>query len=405
MDTVLIVDDNVESVENLKEGLQKLNQFQVVTAYDGQQAKEILERERISLLVTDIKMPKMDGLELLAYMTKNHTATPCIVMTGYGTPEMRRLIDARGVLQYIEKPFDFRKLALAIIQGLHLLDEGASMKGMSLRNFLPLVELAKKSCRLEVTSAGKGKGYFYFDQGELREAHYQTKRGDQAALEMLSWETMEIRFNDLPQGRARGRITKNLSGLLGDRGSAPANRNAAKAADAALPQSAAVAFTVEPDQGAVPPGGVQKALSPAAARIPTPGPVGGSATRRAFEKALAGNLKPLKLTKGYQAVAILNFVGDVMAADTLHDDLPLQEWGARFTDLFRTAHETAVEEGIGECRELALHGAEQVILVCSSGLSAKVRFYLIGVVAPEGNWYYMKLQLSEAAARIAAELA
>lgn len=398
---VLIVDDNVESVDNLKEGLLKLNQFEVVTAHDGQQAIDILERQRISLLVTDIKMPRVDGLELLAYMTKNHSTTPCIVMTGYGTPEMRQMINSRGVLQYIEKPFDFRKLALAIIEGLHLLDEGASMKGMTLRTFLPLVELTKKTCRVEVTSAGRGKGYFYFDQGELREAHYQSMRGDQAALEMLGWESMEIRFNALPQGRARGRITRSLMDLLVE----PAVTESAPAPSVTDTGIEAVTsdFTVEPDQAPPQAGDIRTPARPSDNESPvlfTPVTV----DRRAFEAALGGHLETIKSTKGYQAVAILNFVGEIMAADTAEPGLPLRELGTRFTDLFRVAHEAATEEGVGECREITIHGADRIILIASSGLAAKVRFYLMGIVDADGNWYYLERKLGEIAAQITAEI-
>lgn len=398
MDKILIVDDNKESVENLKEGLEKLNQFQVVTAYDGEQAMEVLERERISLLVTDIKMPKVDGLELLAYMTKKHATTPCIVMTGYGTPEIRRLLDAQGVLQYIEKPFDFRKLALAIIEGLHLLDEGKSMKGMVLRTFLPLVDLTKKSCRIEVTSAGKGKGYFYFDQGELREAHYQTLRGDQAALEMLGWDTMEIRFNDLPQGRAKGRITKSLLDLLGESVAPPRQASDSDAKS----DTKAEAQTMEPDPERPIVQGTRNILTPEAEQSVPARPV--AIGNEVYKRALTGHLGVLRQTKGYQGVAVLNFAGEILTADKFTDEFPLHELCTRFTDLFRRAHEAAMEESIGECRDLTIHTTDKVILICSSGLDSKVRFYTVGIVNGDGNWYYMKMELDKITDRLIVEL-
>ena len=397
MDKVLIVDDNVESVENLREGLQKLNQFQVITAYDGEEAIGILEQERISLLVTDIKMPKVDGLELLAYMTEKHAATPCIVMTGYGTPEMRQLIDTRGVLQYIEKPFDFRKLALAIIEGLHLLDEGASMKGMTLRTFLPLVGMAQKSCRLEVTSSGKGKGYFYFDQGELREAHYKSMRGDPAAQEMLSWETMEIRFNALPQGRARGRISKSLAALLAESQGTPTRASGRDAdSDASVSE-----FTMQPDL--MRPEARGSRTQPLAASRRGDDPL--VVDQQTYEQAFRSHVDKLRSAKGYQGAAILNFAGEVAASDTLGDEFPIREWCARFTELFRTAHEAAVEEGLGECRELTLHTESRVGLICSSGLASKVRFYLVGFAVPDGNWYYLKMEIDKAVVRIHEDIA
>ena len=91
MDKVLIVDDDELFLDIVKQGLQNYkSQFQVLTASDGDEAIEVLKREYISVLVTDLVMPKLDGLELLAHMTRSHPATPCIVMTGYGSPAIKK---------------------------------------------------------------------------------------------------------------------------------------------------------------------------------------------------------------------------------------------------------------------------------------------------------------------------
>jgi CheY-like chemotaxis protein len=413
MDKVLIVDDNLENLNNLREGLQKLNQFDVVTAADGEEAIEILERESISLLVTDIKMPKVDGLELLAYMTEKHSRTPCIVMTGYGTPEIKRQVDQQEVLQYIEKPFDFRKLAWAIIEGLHLLDEGGSMQGISLTSFVPLIEMTSKTCRLEVQSAGKGKGYFYFNEGVLTEAHYQKLRGERAALEMLSWDKMEVRFNMLPQGRAHRRIHKDLFTLL---------KEAVPDEPEPAPKELPSLDEDEPDDKSVSDADTDTATesepSPLdrvipAVQGPQPPPEARSregeqsrpsVTKRQYSAALERHLDELKGIKGYVAIGILNFVGEVMAYDSQEDHLQFRSLSALFTDIFRNTHETVLNNGLGECMELAVHTSGKIVLMTSSGLSSKLRFYVFGIIDTTGNWYYMKMQLNDFAARIAKEL-
>ncbi|MFH2218378.1 MAG: response regulator [Pseudomonadota bacterium] len=128
MDKVLIVDDDPEFLSHLTEGLQKYaGQFEVVTASDGEEAVEVLKSVRISVLVTDLAMPKMDGQALLAYMEKNRPQIPCIVMTEPGSREVKDE-PGRDVLQYIEKPFDFKQLFPVIIEGLDRLDEGVFWK-------------------------------------------------------------------------------------------------------------------------------------------------------------------------------------------------------------------------------------------------------------------------------------
>ena len=90
MDKVLIVDDELELLDSLKKDLQNYEtQFEVLTALDGEKAIEVLKRESITVLVTDLAKPKVDGFGLLAHMTKNHPLTPCIVTTEYGKPHKK----------------------------------------------------------------------------------------------------------------------------------------------------------------------------------------------------------------------------------------------------------------------------------------------------------------------------
>lgn len=128
MDKILIVDDDAEFLEYLKEGLQRYaGQFEVVTASNGEEAVDILKKIRISVLVTDLDMPGMDGRALLAYMEKNRPQIPCVAMTDPESPEIKDEASA-SVLKYIEKPFDFNQLFPVIIEGLDCLDEGVFWK-------------------------------------------------------------------------------------------------------------------------------------------------------------------------------------------------------------------------------------------------------------------------------------
>ena len=86
---VLLVDDDTEMLHALKEGFKRyLESFAVLLAEDGLQALEVLNHNIISLVVTDLKMPKMDGFELLAHIMQHYPDIPVIIITGYSTPEM-----------------------------------------------------------------------------------------------------------------------------------------------------------------------------------------------------------------------------------------------------------------------------------------------------------------------------
>jgi DNA-binding response OmpR family regulator len=216
MDKVLIVDDDVDLLNILEEGLQKYRgQFEVLTALDGQEALSILRRETISVLVTDLIMPKVDGVELLAHMTRNHPTTPCIVMTEHGSPKVRKRGDGADVLRYIEKPFDFNELGGAIIGELNRMDEGGFLAGVSVSDFLQLIEIEQKTCRLEVRCRDEGKGHFHFDRGVLHDAHFEDLRGEDAATRMIGWDHVDVRLRSPSRKNVKRRISRELISLIG----------------------------------------------------------------------------------------------------------------------------------------------------------------------------------------------
>ena len=111
MDKVLIVEDDRIHLKRLITILGKhQDKFEVVPAGDGQEAIDILEEQPISVLVTDIQMPRVDGLVLLAYVNEHHPKLPCLVMTAYGTPQMKAKLP-KDLLRFFHKPFDIEDLA------------------------------------------------------------------------------------------------------------------------------------------------------------------------------------------------------------------------------------------------------------------------------------------------------
>jgi YesN/AraC family two-component response regulator len=91
--TVLIVDDEKLFLRSLSTGLEPYSEvFQVLTAENGRQAVGLLAAREIDLVITDIKMPEMGGLQLLAHILRHHPRVPVMLMTAFGTPEMERTV-------------------------------------------------------------------------------------------------------------------------------------------------------------------------------------------------------------------------------------------------------------------------------------------------------------------------
>jgi DNA-binding NtrC family response regulator len=98
MKNVLIVDDENSFLLSLLQGLDAYAaDFNTLTAANGKAAIDVLSATRISLVVTDLKMPEMDGFGLLAYMSKMHPDIPVIVMSAYCTPEIKIRLNSPGL--------------------------------------------------------------------------------------------------------------------------------------------------------------------------------------------------------------------------------------------------------------------------------------------------------------------
>jgi len=214
MDKVLIVDDEIEILKVVTVGLQKYgDQFEVLTASSGEEAVEVLKRESIAVLVTDLVMPNMDGLELLAYMIKNHPQVPCIVITGHVSSEIKKRADRKDLLACLEKPFDFNELAWLIMEGLDRVDKGVLQTGVSVISLLQLIDMEQKTCTLEVC-CGKEKGFFYLYDGTLYDAHCKDMEGEDATFEMIRWDHVDFIFKNFPKTKIQQRINRNLMSLL-----------------------------------------------------------------------------------------------------------------------------------------------------------------------------------------------
>ena len=178
MDKVLIVDDDAQLLTIITDTLKKYrNKFELITAKDGLDAIKVMRKQPVSLVVTDLKMPIVNGLVLLAYMSKNFPTIPCIIMTGYGTPFLKKRLEEEA-LHYLEKPFKVTDLARSIISILGQEEIlGGTLNGVSVTGFLKLVEMEHITCLCEISSSESKKGYLLFDGGVLCNAYYGNIRG------------------------------------------------------------------------------------------------------------------------------------------------------------------------------------------------------------------------------------
>ena len=107
---VLIVDDEEDFVEMFSLRLKESGET-VFTAYSGQECLDKLDQVNIDVVVLDIKMPGMDGLETLKEIKKRHPIVEVIMLTGHGTIETAVEGMKRGAYDYLLKPADIKDMA------------------------------------------------------------------------------------------------------------------------------------------------------------------------------------------------------------------------------------------------------------------------------------------------------
>jgi len=110
---ILVVDDDKMLTDNLIEFLTKLG-YQAFPAYNGKEGFARFEQEDFQVVITDLKMPEMDGMELLEEMKKLDSDVIVIILTGFGTIESAVQAIKGGAYDYITKPLKFEEIELIV---------------------------------------------------------------------------------------------------------------------------------------------------------------------------------------------------------------------------------------------------------------------------------------------------
>ncbi len=114
---ILVVDDEPKMRRVLEIMLEKIG-YGVYSAANGVEALEIFAHDAIDLIITDLRMPEMDGVELLAKIRSKNADLPVIVITAHGTVETAVTAMRHGASDYLLRPFDIDVLELAIERAL-----------------------------------------------------------------------------------------------------------------------------------------------------------------------------------------------------------------------------------------------------------------------------------------------
>lgn len=183
---LLVVDDDPDTCDLIRNGLSSYREFQVLSADSGQAAVEHLNSQEVSFVITELKLPVMNGLKLLSHMRKFYPEIPVIVLTGYGTAEIEAQIIKLDTITYFEKPLDIGVLVDMISTALQDRVPG-QISGISTAAFLQLMFNEEKTCTLSIQSEGR-TGKLYLQKGELIDAETENRKALNAATYIIAWD-------------------------------------------------------------------------------------------------------------------------------------------------------------------------------------------------------------------------
>lgn len=130
---ILVVEDNDTMREGIARVIQKMG-HQAVEAVDGEQASSEFDKSRFYLLITDYKLPGMNGIDLLQRIKEKSPETEVLVITAYGTVELAVQAMQKGAADFITKPFSPEELAIKVKNILNRIKEKAKLQRISEEN-------------------------------------------------------------------------------------------------------------------------------------------------------------------------------------------------------------------------------------------------------------------------------
>ncbi len=145
---VLIVDDEISLTELLREELEEIGHFEVTLAYDGAEAINLIQKSLYDVVLLDMKMPRVDGSEVLKFIQEHSPSSQVIILSQYADLKMAVESTKLGAYEVLSKPYDFDQVEQTIARAIE-------RKKLTIDNALLKNELSRKTNAFEIIGSGE----------------------------------------------------------------------------------------------------------------------------------------------------------------------------------------------------------------------------------------------------------
>lgn len=214
--SILVVDDEAEYVRIVKRCLEKDDGYMVKTAHNGREALEIIDKETMDMMILDLSMPVMDGIQLLTELHNRNIWLPVLIQTGKRVDEKNKPNREFGIVEFMNKPAKFEDLKGKMEE---ILKAGAKRDvfyGLSLLTILQVLEMERKTGVITIYLE-KENGRIFFRDGIAADIKVKGLSPAAAMLECLKFDNWNrsIRI-EYVEHRKENRINEYLTEILPD---------------------------------------------------------------------------------------------------------------------------------------------------------------------------------------------
>ncbi|MFN8672032.1 MAG: DUF4388 domain-containing protein [Candidatus Sericytochromatia bacterium] len=187
---ILVVDDSPTIITIMKKYLLS-QEYDVVTESSSVRALELLKNEKFDLLITDIDMPEVNGIELFLWVKENNPNTQVIMMTAFGSDEIKEFANSVGALKYFEKPLNMKHVK-EVLDEINQNKEGlkGSVEDISIFDFVQMIVLSRKQKLITVFDPiTKQKAKLFVSFGEIINAECGNLKGEEAFYSIMAMKS------------------------------------------------------------------------------------------------------------------------------------------------------------------------------------------------------------------------
>jgi len=392
---LLIVDDELPLLRNLSRYLSSFDdRFEVMTAPSAEEALDIIRADGLDILLTDVRLPGLGGIELVQQAVALNPALRVLVMTAYPTRYVREGAMSAGALHFLEKPLDLKELQELLAQvAATPAGWSGSVGGLDIFDFIQLFSMSGKTTAIEV-SFGARKGFLVFDEGRLVHASSGDLQGERAFFFMTSWQGGT--FRELPRNawkRSKRNINSTTNNLM---------MEAARLLDEAR-KAGKEGSANEAEGGLVPEDGPERSTVK-----PTQAPETG---KEEMEMAIKDHLEAFEEIQGFQGVAVFTAQGEMMEG-IAKGKMDIKSVGMFANNALLNAQKATDQMGVGRGNLMQIRAPQATVLMrClneatdfAATKEGKAHFHTVVVMDPEGNAGMAAMLLDRAVGKIAEEL-